>query len=312
MSDPPGLTQPLRVKGFPWRRRGVLVPTGDRRTAALGICMFTASKPAVIAAQVASFWLVRLAGTRVLPGGEHGWEAPFRPADWEVLLAEWRSHLGPFDAMALYQRRQAERAGLTLLLTRHGRGVAVVKVRPEAGPLFQEQRALGAVMDAMPASFRSPAPLGAGSLGDDVHWSAQSSVFERPHRPVLEPPSRLFGDVQDVLARIAPASSGGDPAAHNDLTPWNLRRDHRGDLWLYDWEDWGVATVGRDRVYFLATAAALAGGHLPPGLPAPAIAHWRDVVLARNNTSRSDEELNARILSALDHAWAERAETGCC
>ena len=305
------MKQPLTVKGFPWRRRGVLVPTRDRRTASLGICMFTASKPAVIAAQVASFWLVRLAGTRVLPGGSHMWEAPFRTADWEVLLAEWRSHIGPFDAMAIYQRRQVERSGLTLLLTRAGRGVAVVKVRPEAGPLRREQSALAAVVDARPASFRAPAPLGAGSLGDDVHWSAQSSVFERPHRPVLEPPSRLFGDVQDVLARISPAGSGEDPAAHNDLTPWNLRRDHRGDVWLYDWEDWGSATVGRDRVYFLATAAALAGGHLPPGLPAPAIAHWRAVVLARNSTSPSDKELNARILSALDQAWAERGENGC-
>lgn len=312
VTDPPGISRHLTVKGFPWRRRGVLVPTRDRRTAALGICMFTASKPTVLAAQALSFWLVRLAGTTILPGRAQAWVAPFSSDEWGHLLTEWHAHVGAFDAMALYQRRQAERDGLTLMLTRRGVGIAVVKVRAEAAPLRREQLALAAAADARGVSFRAPGPLGFGSLGHDLHWSAQTAVFERPHRPVLEAPPGLFEDVRDVLARVLSDDESGAPPAHNDLTPWNLRRDHQGCVWLYDWEDWEAASSGRDEVYFLATAAALVGRRMPPGLPSPALQHWRGVVLGRTSATGADRELNARILSALDQAWAERAETETC
>jgi hypothetical protein len=308
VTDAAGLPREHTVKNFPWRRRGVLLPAGDRRTAALGICMFTASKPKVLAAQAASFWLVRLAGSRVLPGRKQRWTAPFPSDVWPALLADWRSGLGAFDAMAVYQRRQAERDGLTLLLTRSGAGIAVVKVRSEGASLKREQVALDAVAAVRPGSFRAPVALGSGSIGSDLHWSAQSSVFERPHRPVLEAPTRLFDDVRDCLERI-PEREGPLPApAHNDLTPWNLRRDHRGGVWLYDWEDWGAAPEASDRVYFHATASALTGAPMPIGLPRPAIEQWRAVILARQSNTRADIALNAGILSALDQAADDSVE----
>ena len=298
------VTRAFPVKGFPWRRRGVLVPTGDRRTAALGVCMFTASKRTVLAAQTASFWLVRVAGTRVLPGRSQQWTAPFATDLWPALVAEWRSRFGAFDAMAVYQRRQAERDGLTLLLTRKGAGVAIVKVRTEGASLQREQQALVAAAGARHASFRVPTSLGSGSVGEALHWSAQTSVFERPHHPVLEAPEGLFEDVRACLERIPghPARTADLELAHNDLTPWNLRRDHRGRVWLYDWEDWGTEVAGSDAVYFHATAAALTGRPMPAGLSPAAIERWRRVVLARESHTPADIALNERIRSALDHA----------
>ena len=177
----------------------------------------------------------------------------------------------------------------------------MLKVRTDDASLRREQLALAAVVDARPGSFRAPSPLGLGSAGDGLHWSAQTAVFERPHRPVLSAPRGLFADVADVLGRVPDDTQDGR-RAHNDLTPWNLRRDHHGTVWLYDWEDWEAAPEGRDEVYFLATAAALAGGHLPPGLPGTELDHWRSVVLARTGATGADRALNDRILSALEEA----------
>lgn len=300
------------AKGFPWRKRGVLLPSGDRRTAALGVCMFTASRPGVLAAQAASFWLVRLVGAGALPGRTRQWTAPFPAELWPELLTQWRSCVGDFDSMAVYQRRQAERDGLTLLLTRSGSGVAVVKVRSTYASLRREQHALIAAAKIGPRSFHTPGALGSGSIDTELHWSAQTSVFERPHRPVLVAPDGLFDDVSTCLESVPDHQTGTAPLAlaHNDLTPWNLRRDHRGRVWLYDWEDWGTASADSDRVYFHATAAALTGRPMPLGLPSRAIEHWREVVLARESNTRSDIALNNRILSALDQAGSNSGEFG--
>lgn len=303
--EPIGLDRQFQAKVFPWRNRGVLVPTNDAKAAALGICMFTASKPRVLAVQGACFWGVRLLGARALPGRKQQWTAPFSPETWAVLVEEWQSCVGPFDAMAAYQRRQAERDGLTLLLTRTGTARAVVKVRSTGGPLQREQVALTAVAAVGPATFRAPHPLGSGTLGSDLHWSAQTSVFDRPHRPVFDAPDLLFAEIQSCLTQV---SDVGSAPAHHDLTPWNLRRDHHGVIWLYDWEDWACAPARADEVYFRATSSALTGSPMPRGLPRAAVEHWLERVAARQHSTQSDLELGSRILAALGEAAQNTAE----
>jgi hypothetical protein len=214
-------------------------------------------------------------------------------------MAEWTAATGPIDQLAVYRRRQHDRSGVTLLLTRSGAPTAVVKLRDEPGTLQQEQRALRAIEAGRPTTFHAPRPFGSGQIGA-WWWSAQQAVFRRPHRPVLRPDPALFDEVREVLAELVTPTAAGRWAAHRDLTPWNLRRDAAGRVWLFDWEDVGEAPAGTDRVYFSASATALGAGPPPSDLPAEAIGYCRDLIRARSVTTRSDAELAAGMLTALD------------
>jgi hypothetical protein len=293
--DPP----PARLKAFPPGRRGVLLPYGDRRTAALGICLYTASKPWVVALQSAAYWYVRALGVRCLPGRSPAWAPPCDREEWSDLVQQWTRALGPIDGFAGYQRRQHDRPGLTLVATRSGAPLAVVKLREDRAGLDREQRALTAVGTSPWRTFRAPAALGLGHVGN-WFWSAQQAVFTRPHRPVINPDPRLFEEVRAALSGIAETTSTDEAPAHRDLTPWNLRRDSRGNVWLFDWEDVGTAPTGSDRAYFLAAAAALGGDPLPDDVPGAAVAYCRSVIAARTLTTRSDAVLAAGMLAALD------------
>ena len=287
------------MKAFPPGRRGVLLPLDDRRTAALGICMYTASKPWVIALQVSAYWFSRALGPRLLPGRTEPWCPPAADEDWRDLIAAWTTATGRIDRLAVYQRRQHDRSGVTLLLTRDGGPTAVVKLRDEAGTLDQEQRALRAIETARPATFHAPRPLGGGRVGP-WWWSAQQAVFRRPHRPVLRCDPALFDEVHHILAEVVRPVGAGFQAAHGDLTPWNLRRDAGGQTWLFDWEDIVAAPPDTDRAYFAASAAALGAGPPPSGLPPAAVAYCRDLIRARSVTTRADAVLADGMLAALD------------
>jgi hypothetical protein len=202
------------------------------------------------------------------------------------------------DGLAVYQRRQHDRPGLTLLAARKGNPVAVIKLRENDPALAHEQRALSAVEAARPRTFRAPRPLGAGADGPWC-WSAQQVAFTRPHRPVLEPDPALFDEVREILSGLVTPTTRGDCPSHRDLTPWNLRRDTSGRHWLFDWEDVGPAPCGSDHAYFLASAAALGGRPVPADLPAAAVAYCRDLITSRSVTTRSDAVLAERMLAAL-------------
>ena len=163
------------MKAFPRSRGGVLLPQHNRRAAADGLCLYTASKPFPIAVQRLAFWLVRGAGTRVLPGRAIPWEPPFPPSVWATLTDVWAQAVGPFDAVAVYSRRQSERTGLTLLLTSADGPRAVVKIRDDVTGLAMEQEALTALERRGPVTFRAPRALGMGSVDGGGHWSAQSA-----------------------------------------------------------------------------------------------------------------------------------------
>lgn len=281
----------------------MLLPAGDRGAAAAGLCMYTASKPVALLVQEIAFWAVRAAGPRVLPGRRLQWRPPMSSDEWAGLLSDWGEALGPFDHSALYQRRQAHRTGLTLVLCRSGRPRAIVKVRDEPEGLLEEQRALARFQTARPRTFRVPEPLGGGHLGR-WHWTAQSAVFRRPHRPVLAPDPRMFDEIRDTLDELF-APKEGTVASHNDLTPWNLRREPRGAVWLFDWEDAGPAPLRSDETYFHTALAGIRRTVMPVGLPTRTVAYWHEIVAQRLETSSADDAVLARrMLRALDEAQA--------
>lgn len=296
--NPVTVRAPQLMKAFPPGRRGVLLPLADRRTAALGVCLYTASKPWVVLGQRGARLAGRWLGARALPGRVAAWTPPCSPAEWAELLGAWRGSLGPFDGFAVYQRRQRSRTGLTMLITERGRPRGVVKLRDDAKPLALEQQALAAVAGRAPRSFCAPAPLGLGIVRDRLHWSAQSVVFRRPHRPALIAPTGLFDEVTDCLRPLFGDRVGFRPA-HNDLTPWNLRRDERGQVWLVDWEDCGLAPEQADRAYFAAAARALSGSPMPTDLPREALAYWSAIVRSRTSDTPADRALGDRLMAAL-------------
>ena len=87
------------MKAFPRPQGGVLLPQDNRRAAADGLCLYTASKPFPIAVQRLAFWLVRGAGTRVLPGRAIPWEPPFPAGVWATLTDAWAQAVGRFEAI---------------------------------------------------------------------------------------------------------------------------------------------------------------------------------------------------------------------
>lgn len=299
----------LRMKNFPAGRPGVLLPIDDRKAAALGISMYTASRPRVLAAQRAAHALVSKVGARALPGRAQEWRPPCSSDEWEELVRQWRDALGGFDRFAAYQRRQTDRGGLTLLLVNRGEPLAVVKLRTEEEPLAREQTMLKRLAEAGPTTFRTPSARGSGRVAGDLNWSAQSAVFTAPHAPELDPPDALFDELERCLAE-EPPTDDGQALAHNDLTPWNLRRDLNGDRWLFDWEDTAPAPVGADRVYFAVAAHALAGRPVPHELPRDAIAFWSDRIAGRSLTAPGDRELAAGMERALKMAQATTGPVG--
>ncbi|WP_137293331.1 hypothetical protein [Nocardioides dongxiaopingii] len=288
------------VRRFPPNDNGVLLPLAGRRVAALGVCMYTASSPRALLVQRAAHWAVRAGGARVLPGGRRTLDLPGDGALWAELTAQWEDRLGRLDQLAVYRRRQRHRVGLTLVVAGEGRPAVVVKVRDAATGLEREQQALTALQEHPPTTFSAPRPLGSGRAGS-WWWSAQECVFSRPHRPVLTAPDALFEEVSAVLGPLVTPGEG-QAAAHLDLTPWNLRRDHRGAVWLFDWEDWGAAPVGADRTYFAACSRAVRGTPLPGHLPAAAVDHFRPLVEERRRLATPGDGLDAAILAALDEA----------
>ncbi|WP_340536687.1 hypothetical protein [Nocardioides sp. GXZ039] len=301
---PPSPRDPTLVKRFPPNDNGVLVSMRDRRSAALGVCLYTASSPRALAIQRAAYWAVRAAGARVLPGSSSPLDLPGDDATWSELLEQWRSAIGRVEHVAVYRRRQRHRVGLTMVGLGAGRPLAVLKVRDEPAGLEREQQALAVLADRSPSTFSAPRPLGLGHAGD-WWWSAQQCVFERPHTPVLRAPEGLFEEVGALLEPLTvplePPGPGEAPA-HHDLTPWNLRRDHRGRVWLFDWEDWRTAPAGADQTYFAACSRAVRGTPLPGPLAPAAVAHYRPVVEERMRQAEPGDVLDAAILAAFDES----------
>jgi hypothetical protein len=293
-------SEPWAMKAFPFRGHGVLLPAHDRQAAALGISMYTACKPWVISLQTVAHHVVRRTGTWFLPSPTVSFTLPVSPEEATALVDQWEGLLGRIDALALYRRRQASRTGLTMVAVGGGAPLAVVKLRDEGSGLAHEQEALAAVATTEVRTFRAPRPLGQGSAGA-WHWSAQESVFTAPHRPALTAPNELFEEVRAALAKLCACDDGFEPG-HRDLTPWNLRRDTEGQVWLFDWEDCGPSPHGGDRTYFSISSRAVGGPRVPSDLPPEAVRYYRAIVEERRLRRTPGVTLPDRLLAALDEA----------
>lgn len=300
--------EPWAMKTFPFRGHGVLLPRQHKQAAALGICLYTACKPWVVSLQTAAHLLVRRTGTWFLPGSSVPFALPGTVEEVGELVDQWERLLGRIDAVALYRRRQASRTGLTMVAVRGGAPLAVIKLRDEGAGLIREQDALAAVAAAGVTTFRAPPPLGHGSAGR-WHWSAQGNVFTAPHRPVLSAPVELFDEVRCALGTLVAFDDGLEPS-HRDLTPWNLRRDTDGQVWLFDWEDWGPSPRGGDRTYFSISSRAVGGPTVPSDLPPEAVSYYRAIVEERHRNRTPGVTLPDRLLTALDEAGQPRAAVG--
>jgi hypothetical protein len=282
-----GFGQQLAAGPFvrvPPRRHNIQVPVPSRRAALAGLALYAPCRLRTLVAHHAGWALVGVLGPRVLPSTRGSWQPPLEAAHWEAVCEDWRRSIGPFDALAVYERPQASRSGVSALLLDDGHPRAFVKLRQESSRLEVSERALAALAAAPSRSFHAPAPIAAGAQGD-WEWLALSPMPLYPHRPARQPPlARIVADIQDRLAPVLDGS--GVPShwrpMHGDLTPWNLRRVGPWALWLLDWEEVGWGPPRADEVYYAATASVLLGS---PREPSPAdeeaVRFWRGRVGSR-------------------------------
>lgn len=296
---------PMRVRAaaFPPGPGGVLVPLRGRRAAALGVAMYTASKPAVLTVQRAAFVVASVLGGWTVPGRRQHWSPPFDESHWAALVDEWTTRFGHLAGFSVYRRRQSTRGGATIVVRRRSASPLVLKLRAVGdGALDVEQEALAMLAKRPPSTFRAPRPLGHGELAGH-EWSAQAAVFTRPHGPCLDAPAALFDELTAVVDGLGGRNGS---VQHGDLTPWNLRIDHRGDRWLFDWETVAPLPPGADRAYYLATVAALRDELIGDGdvasVELATWEHWMDEVRRRVPDGESDRTLHRSLLGALDDA----------
>jgi hypothetical protein len=295
LRDSPGMME--HYKSFPPSQDYFKVPMSSKRAALAGLSLYPSCKPRALWGQRAAWAAVELFGPRALPGRALPWRPSIDDEVWEELSAVWRAHLGPFDSMAAYQRRQASRPGLALLLLRRGAPVAFVKLRTAGREsLCDEANAHTAVWRAQPRSFTVPEPLTFGTVrGWDYFTTAPLPL--RIHYPPRDPSlDAILGEVEEALADLY--RSPGIPEhwrpMHGDFAPWNLRRVGRAGLVLIDWERAGWGPPYADRVLYRATEAALRGTEARVPNALEAILFWR-----RQVASRPDSDMDHAFTRAL-------------
>jgi hypothetical protein len=289
---------------FPPKWQNVLVPTRPASATALGMTLYTASRPLPVFAQQVLWWAAVGSRGLLLPGRRERWSPPLPEETFQRLCAAWAAATGRVpDAVAVYHRLQAERRGITLLLCA-GRRSMLVRVRADETTLTREREISTAAATTGPTAFRVPQLRGAGEV-DGWSWVGYELIAERPHRPVRRPVPGLTDQISELVESVVPRPEGNAThwrGAHRDLTPWNLRRSHTG-TWLIDWEDAGWAPPGADEVYFRATVAAM--GRRPvralavPDEQREAARYWLDIVRARP-IATSETTLKNRLETLLD------------
>jgi hypothetical protein len=251
---------------FPPKWRLVLVPEAPRTATALGVTLYTASKPAPLAAQRVLWAGARVFGGRALPGRREQWQ----PALSEQAFAELRTQLQAAigrapDGFASYESPQREpTTGLTLLACA-GPDSLLVRVRPTTTELALERDLSEHAANHPARTFRVPRVAGSGAV-DGWHWIGYHAIATRPHAPVRRAPAALYDEISTLVEAVATRPRGTPDhwrGAHGDLTPWNLRRSNTG-TWLIDWEDARWAPPGTDEVYFAAIIAATRPGPVRP------------------------------------------------
>lgn len=283
----------------------IWIPRHGRRAAAAGLSLHSPCKPLSVLAQRMIYVAVRAVGSGVIPGTRADWPTPVDESSWGELLAQWRSHVGSFDAVALYLRPQAGRVGFSALLLDRGRGVAFSRVHPDPDRVEKEFHVLEALTAARPTTFRVARPLALGQTASSS-WMLTSSVPNYPLGAVRKSSTRrvVAHEIGEMLSSALPRPAGVPAqwtAAHGDFSPWNLRTSLSGEVHVIDWEDAGFAPPGVDLLYGDLTAQATFGGPLPQTAPHEARTWLIDMLderaRERGSLSVEDERLRTALVN---------------
>jgi hypothetical protein len=268
----------------------------SKRAALAGLSLYPSCKRRALWGQRAAWAAVNLFGPSALPGRASPWRPSIDDDVWEELSAAWNARVGPFDSMAAYQRRQASRPGLALLLLRRGTPVAFVKLRTAGREsLCDEANAHAAVWRVQPRSFTVPEPFIYGTVREWDYF-ATAPLPLRIHYPPADPPlDAVLWEIEAALADLhrPPGTPEHWRPMHGDFAPWNLRHLGRSTLVLIDWERAGWGPPYADRVHYRATEAALRGTEVEVPDAIEAIRFWRSKVASRPD-------------SDMDHAFTRR------
>ena len=254
-------------KSFPPRDGYLKLPISSRQGTLAGIALHAACRPAALWLQRAAWLYVKLLGPNALPGSSSAWQPPMNIEIWDDLTTRWRDELGPYEALAICERRQASRKGISVLLVRNNIAIAFVKLRETTDQrLRQENAALHALHSYSPTLFSHPMPLSHATV-ENWDYLATTALPSRIHRVADKPPlDGILNEIQESLASFPrrPDVPAHWVPIHGDFTPWNLRVSGEHELLLYDWEASGWGPPRTDEVLYHATSSVLRG--TPAGL----------------------------------------------
>ena len=281
----------------------IWIPLSGRHAAAAGLSMHSPCAPVKVMAQRVWYAAVRLAGPRLIPGRRSTWSPPLPEDEWAAVLDAWRRTVGEFDSLAMYLRPQAARGGFAALLLDHGRGVGFARVQTDEGRVMREYSVMSQLHEARPSSFRVAQPLATGAIGSSW-WMLTSSVPNYPLGAVRSARTRevvsseLSQILLDTLDRPAGVPRHWVPA-HGDFSPWNLRTELSGTVWVIDWEDVGFAPPGVDLLYGSLTAHTTFGAPLPSAIPDEAGEWVERMLLDRIRREGQPGDANSVLVTAL-------------
>ncbi|MDX1622634.1 MAG: phosphotransferase [Gemmatimonadota bacterium] len=293
----------MRYKRFPPFGGNLLLSTSSRRAALSALALYPACRARAVWGQRVARAAVELFGTGVLPGREVTWEPERECPLWPELVEQWSRRFGRLRATGVFE---SVGAGFSALLSRQDEPVGFVKLGGAGRSIGNEREAIRAMGGHDPRSFAVPEVLDAGSI-DGWHWILTGSLPAEPTREPADPP--LGTILEEVQAGLSALSRPPDAPAHwrpmhGDFTPWNLRRLADGVLLLFDWERAGWGPPDADRVFYLATRAAVHGDAPPDGAARETTGYWREAILKRDRVR--DSWLARGILAALDRMEAKR------
>jgi hypothetical protein len=299
-------------KPFPPGLKHLKVPTSSRKAAIAALTLYAPCSPLAVRGQWIASLCVRFLGIWSLPGKADLWRPPMESEIWATLCQQWSREVGGFQHLAVYERTQAERDGVMLLLFGNDAPTAFVKLRKteDALGLQQEFSALQAVQRYGPRTFRAPVPVAVGTSGG---WS-YLSLLPLPaqlHRVALDPP--LLEIQQEVHLALAhfrrPVNVPSQwRLMHGDFTPWNLREMRDGGLILYDWEDVDWAPPGADLVLYRAAHAAITGKAAVGVQPLEAVEYWSERIRTRHPSNRRDQRMHSGLMRTLSRM---KSRSGC-
>lgn len=290
-------------KWFPPRRRNIGLPVQSSGAAAATLLLWAPCRPLAIAVQRVAYTLIQRSGVGVLPGRRARWEPPWNHVEWAEVEDSFRSLVGQFDAVGVYERRQSNRSGFALLLVTGARPVAFVRVARhlsdnQASKLEHEFATLTLIANQQPESFVAPHPIALGQVGE-WEYLIMSPLADTMHAPAVRVADEMIvEEIQERLGKLPRPVEIPEhwKPMHGDLTPWNLRaiRDERPRL--VDWEDAGWGPPGADLALLRATRTAVLGTALQPAEP-EAVQYWIDRVEERSHMH--DRRLHRDVLRVL-------------